>query len=112
MGRVTSWIYSPEEGGSTTTITEPNGSETAEHLNEAGLIAGVTRAAGTPLAATMTYEYNPADELVAITNAEGQTTEFSYGVNGDRTGEKNPEGDETTWKYNGAHEVTKETTPG
>lgn len=111
MGHVTSWSYAPEEEGSTTTITEPNGSETVEQFNQVGLISRLTRAAGTSLAATTTYEYNPADELTAVTNAEEQTTEFSYGPNGDKIGETDPEGNETTWTYNGAHEVTGETWP-
>jgi RHS repeat-associated protein len=111
MGRVTSWSYSLEEAGSTTTISEPNGSETVEQFNESGLVSSVTRAAGTPLAATTTYEYNPADELIAVTNPEEETTEVGYGVNGDKISETDPEGHETTWTYNRAHEVTAETWP-
>ena len=102
---------SPEEEGSTTTITEPNGSETVEQFNQDGLVSNITVAAGTPLAATTNYEYDPADELIAVTNAEEQTTELSYGPNGDKIGETDAEGNETTWTYNGAHQVTGETWP-
>lgn len=111
MGRVTLWNYSPEEEGSTTTITEPNESETVEHFNGSGLIASVTRAAGTPSAVTTSFEYDPADELIATTNGEEQTTEFGYGPDGDKVSETDPEGDETSWTYNEAHEVMSETWP-
>lgn len=111
MGRVTSWTYTFEKGGSTTAITEPNGSETVERFDESGLIGSVTRASGTPQAATTTYEYNPDDELTAVTDADERTTVFSYGLNGDKVGEADPEGDETKWTYNEAHEVVSETTP-
>jgi RHS repeat-associated protein len=111
MGRVTHWVYEPGEEGSTTTITEPNGSETEEQFNQDGLVSSVTRAAGTPLAATTTYEYDPAEELSAVTNPEGQTTEFAYDGEGNKISETNPEGDETIWTYNDAHQVTNETSP-
>jgi RHS repeat-associated protein len=111
MGRVTHWAYEPGEEGSTTTITEPNGSETEEQFNQDGLVSSVTRATGTSLATTTTYEYNPAEELTAITNSEGQTTEIVYDGEGNKIGETNPEGDATTWTYNGAHQVISEALP-
>jgi RHS repeat-associated protein len=111
MGRVTHWAYSSGEGAPTTTITEPNGSKTVEQFNSEGLIMSATKAAGTPIAATTTYEYNPAEELTALTNPDGQTTEFTYDGEGNKIGETSPEGDETAWTYDGAHEVTSETKP-
>jgi RHS repeat-associated protein len=111
MGRVTHWAYSSGEGAPTTTITEPNGSETVEQFNSEGLITSATKAAGTPIAATTTYEYNPAEELTARTNADGQTTEFEYDEEGDKIGETGLEGEETTWTYDGAHRVLAETNP-
>ena len=111
MGRVTHWAYSSGEGAPTTTITEPNGSETVEQFNSEGLITSATKAAGTPIAATTTYEYNPAEELTARTNPDGRTTEFAYDEEGDKIGETSPEGEETTWTYDGAHRVLTETNP-
>jgi RHS repeat-associated protein len=111
MGRVTHWAYSSGEGAPTTTITEPDGSETVEQFNSEGLITSATKAAGTPIAATTTYEYNPAEEVTALTNPDGQTTEFEYDEEGNKIGETGPEGEETTWTYDGAHRVLTETNP-
>ncbi len=111
MGRVTHWSYSSGEGAPTTTITEPNGSETVDQFNSEGLITSATKAAGTPIAATTTYEYNSAEELTARTNPDGQTTKFEYDEEGNKIGEKGPEGEETTWTYDGAHRILTETNP-
>jgi RHS repeat-associated protein len=111
MGRVTHWDYSPGEEVSTTTITEPNGSETVEQFNQDGLISSLTRAAGTALATTTTYGYNQLEELTSATNPEERTTDFAYDGEGNKIGETDPAGHETTWTYNDAHEVTSETLP-
>jgi RHS repeat-associated protein len=105
------WAYAPIYTGTETTITEPNGSTTVEQFNEYGSPTSVTRAAGTTLAATTIDSYNGADELLSSTNPDKHATEYGYSVAGDRTSEKNADGDETKWEYDGTHDVTAITTP-
>ena len=111
MSRKRSWKYAAVEGGSETTMTEPNGSETVEKFNTLGLPTSVTRASGTAIAATTTYEYNGADELTAVTDPNKHKTEYGYDSSGNRTSEKNADGDETKWKYDSKHDIETETTP-
>jgi RHS repeat-associated protein len=105
------WAYAPIYTGTETTITEPNGSTTVEQFNEYGSPTSVTRAAGTPLAATTTDSYNGSDELLSSTNPDKHTTEYGYDAAGDRTSEKNADGDETKWEYDSTHDVTGITLP-
>jgi RHS repeat-associated protein len=111
MSRIRKWSYSAAEGlGSETTITEPNGSVTAEQFNTAGEPTSVTRAAGTSIATMTTYQYNGAQELTAVVNPEGNETEYGYDGAGNRTSEKNADGDETKWTYDSTHDVETTTT--
>ncbi len=112
MSRKRSWKYVPTEHGSETTITEPNGATTVEQFNEYGSPTSVTHASGTSIAATSTDEYNGADELLAVTDPDKHKTEYGYDASGNRTSEKNADGDETKWRYDSEHDVETETTPG
>jgi RHS repeat-associated protein len=111
LSRKRSWKYVTIEGGTETTITEPNGSETVEKFNPMGLPTSVTRASGTAIAAATTYAYNGSDELTAVTDPNKHTTEFGYNAAGDLTSEKNADGDEKKWTYDKAHDVETFTTP-
>ena len=112
MSRKRTWRYTPTEAGSETTITEPNGSTTVEQFNIYGSPTSVTRASGTSIAATTAYEYNGADELIAVIDPNSHKTEYSYDSAGDRTSEKNTDDDETKWEYDSTHDVTAVTFPG
>jgi RHS repeat-associated protein len=112
MSRKRTWKYATApENGTETTIIEPNGSETVEQFNEDGSPTSITHAAGTSIAATTTYEYNEADELVAVTDPNKHKTEYAYDAAGNKISEKNADGDETKWKYDSAHDIETETTP-
>jgi RHS repeat-associated protein len=111
MSRKRTWKYATTEAGSETTITEPNGSTTVEKFNLAGQLVNVTRASGTSIAATTTYEYNGFNELVAVTDPNKHKTEYGYDAAGNRTSEKDADGDETKWKYDSTHDVEAVTTP-
>ena len=111
LSRKRKWTYATMETGTETTITEPNGSETAEQFNKDGLPTSVTRAAGTPIAATTTNEYNSADELVATIDPNKHKTEYGYNSVGDKTSEKNADGDEKKWTYDSKHDIETETSP-
>lgn len=111
MSRKRSWKYATIEGGAETTITEPNSSETVEKFNEIGRPTSVTRASGTSIAATTTYEYNKADEPTTVTDPNKHKTEYGYNAAGDKTSEKDPNGGEKKWTYDSTHDLETETTP-
>ncbi len=111
LSRKRTWKYATTETGTETTITEPNNATTVEQFNEYGSPTSVTHAYGTSIAATTAYEYNGADELVAVTDPNKHKTEYSYDSEGNRTSEKNADSDETKWKYDSKHDIETETTP-
>jgi RHS repeat-associated protein len=111
MSRKREWKYAITATGTETTITEPNGAVTVEQFNAQGLPVEVTHASGTAGAATTTYEYNSANELIAVTDPNKHKTEYGYDEAGNRTSEKDPDGDETKWKYDSKHDIETETTP-
>jgi RHS repeat-associated protein len=109
--RIRKWSYTTTGSGTETTITEPNGSITVEQFNAAALLTSVTRAYGTSDATTTTNEYNKSDELIAATDPDKHRTEYGYDSSGNRTSEKNADGDERKWTYDGKHDIETETTP-
>jgi RHS repeat-associated protein len=112
LGRKRTWEYGAgEDGNTSTTITEPNGSVTYEEFNSEGSPTKVTRAFDTSDAATTTYQYNADDELIAVTDPDGHETTYTYGATGDRTSETDPDGNETKWEYDSTHDVIGITTP-
>lgn len=111
MSRKRTWKYIQYEKGSETIITEPDGSLTVEDFNEFGSPTSVTCAAETSLAATTTYKYNSAGELMAVVDPNGHETEYGYNASGDRTSEVNADKDETKWEYDSTHDVTGITRP-
>ena len=112
LSRKRTWKYATApENGTETKISEPNGSETVEQFNEDGLPTSVTRAAGTSIAATTTFEYNSSFELTALIDPNKHKTEYGYDSAGNRTSEKNADGDEKKWKYDRTHDIETETTP-
>jgi YD repeat-containing protein len=111
MSRKRSWTYATITSGTETTITEPNGSTTVEKFNEYGSPTSVTHASGTSIAATTTYEYNEADELIATIDPNKHKSEYGYDSSGDLTSEKNADGDEKKWTYDSTHDIETETTP-
>ena len=111
MSRKRTWKYATAEPGTETTITEPNGASTVERFNEQGSPTSVTHAAGTSIAATTTYEYNSADELMSVSDPNKHKTEYAYEPAGNRTSQKDANGDETKWTYDSTHDVETVTTP-
>jgi RHS repeat-associated protein len=111
LGRERKWKYSGTETEPETTITEPNSSTTVEKFNTLGLPTSVTRASGTSIAATTTYEYNSSDELIVVTDPNKHKTEYGYDSAGNKTSEKDANGNETKWTYNSTHDVETMTLP-
>lgn len=112
LSRKRAWEYATSEGLAETRITEPNGSTTIEKFNEFGSPISVTRASGTAIASTTSYEYNAGDELKAVVDPNKHVTEYGYDAAGDRISETNPDDDETKWEYDSSHDVTGITRPG
>jgi RHS repeat-associated protein len=103
--------YATLESGAETKITEPNGSETVEKFNPAGLPTKVTRASGTSIAATTEYEYDGSYNRTAIIDPNKHTTKYGYNTTGDRISETDANGNETKWTYDSTHDVETTTTP-
>jgi RHS repeat-associated protein len=105
------------ETGKETKIIEPNGSETVETFNIAGLPTKITRASETGIAATTEYKYDTSYELTTITDPNKHITRHTYmsqgGIptTGDMTSETDPNGAETKWTYDSTHDVETMTTP-
>ena len=111
MERKRKWKYANTESGTETTITEPNGSETIEQFNIAGLPTSITHASGTSVAATTTNEYDPTYNLIAVTDPNKHTVIYGYNAAGDRTSETDALEHKTEWAYNSTHDVTSTTNP-
>jgi RHS repeat-associated protein len=111
LERKRKWKYATTESGTETTITEPNGSETVEQFNIAGLPTSITHASGTSLAATTTDEYDPTYNLIAVTDPNKHTVKYGYNAAGDRTSETDALEHKTEWTYNATHDVTSTTNP-
>ena len=117
MERKRELTYTPLESpmhvviGTETKIIEPNGSETVEQFNTAGLLTKITRASGTAVAATTEYEYDSSDNLLAVTDPNKHTTKYGYNATGDKTSETDPNSNETKWTYDATHDVETVTTP-
>jgi RHS repeat-associated protein len=111
MERKRTLEYSKTATESETKIKEPNGAVTVRKFNSAGLLISSTRASGTGLAATTTYGYDNALNLVAITDPLGHTTKYGYDAEGNRTSAKDGNGNETKWTYDKTHDLLTTTTP-
>jgi RHS repeat-associated protein len=107
-GHERKWSYGTNE----TTITEPNGSETLEIFNAADELTKVVEAKGTSIEKVTEYEYNGTTfALTKLIDPSKHITEYGYDEEGNRTSEKDPNGDEHKWKYDNKHNIETETTP-
>jgi YD repeat-containing protein len=107
-GRKTTWKYEPFH----TTITDKaTGAVTDEWFNSNNQPYSITHGFGTALATTETFTYNAAGLLAGRTDGAGHTTIYGYDAEGNRTSERNAEGNETSRTFNGAHQVLNETQP-
>jgi len=101
VGRLTTFAYS----GATTTVTLPGGSVTTYTFNQ-GQPASITTATGTPLAATTTYAYDTAGNLVSQTDPLGHTTTYTYDDAGNALTTTDPLGKVTTRTFDSLRDVT------
>lgn len=97
--------------GGTTTITDGHGNVTSETYANLELLS-VTHGAGTPAAATTTYQYDPATlGRTVITDPLGHVTTNTYDSDGNLLSTTDPLGNTTSYGYNGFDEATFKTTP-
>lgn len=106
--RKATWIY---EGFHTIITNQATGAVTDEWFNSNNQPTLITRGFGTPDAGTESFSYTAAGLLVSKTNGNGDTTTYGYDGQGNRTSERDAEGDEAKWTFNGAHQLLTATTP-
>jgi len=114
MGRVTKFSYIGDNysalGGSTT-VTDPDGNVTIQRYVN-GELGSVTRASGTPMAATTSYTYDPATLGVAsVTDPLGNVTVHTYDEAGNLLGTTDPLNRKTTYTYDALGDLLSKTTP-
>jgi RHS repeat-associated protein len=101
-----------EYGGFQTKITnEATGAVTLEQFTSSDEPAAITRGYGTALATTEYFTYNENGYVTSETNGDGQTTNYGYGAEENRTSMLDPEEHETKWTYDTKHDVDTMTTP-
>ncbi len=80
-GLITHFVYSGDNysaSGGTTTITDPHGNVTVENFTS-GVVLSETKAAGTPNAATWTYQYDRNTfGVTSVTDPDNNTTTSTY----------------------------------
>ena len=114
MGNVTSFDYSGMNASTltgTVVETDPDSNETQYTFNDGSLTQMVT-AYGTASAATTTYQVDPSTLLNdAVTDANGNATEYTYDGDGNVLTSTNALSHVTSYSYNAFDEVTCEALP-
>ena len=99
IGRVTSFAFD----GNATTVTAPDGSkEIDEYTN--GVVAKITKAAGTALQQLWTYQYDSAFDRTVSTDPMGRSTSSTFDADGNSVSTTDPLGRTTTSTFNALHE--------
>jgi RHS repeat-associated protein len=106
LHRSTTWSY----GLGQTTITDPNGNITVERYSFAELTSR-TRGFGTPQAATWTYDYDRADNISAVTDPNGRTTQMVHDDADNLVSVTDPLARRTTYTYDTLNDLTSATDP-
>jgi RHS repeat-associated protein len=113
-GNKTTWSYSGDPTsttGGTTTMTDPDGDVTTYQYSDLELMS-VTHASGTSLAATTSYNYDPATlGVTSVTDPDGNVTNSTYDSEGNLLSTTDPLGNATSYSYNSFNEVLSKTTP-
>ena len=133
-GQATTWSYTTgSDGATTTTVTDPRGTQRVLNF-VSNILTSQTAAAGTPSSATTRYQdfdgslqprtiidpnggktqltYDALGDVLSVTDAKQQRTDFSYNAQGDRLTSKQPGAlNPTSWTYNPDGLVTSQTDP-
>ena len=113
-GLETTWGYSGDPtstAGGTTTMTDAHGNVTV--YNYANLeLTSVIHGAGTSIAATTSYTYDPSTLGVAtLTDPDGNVTDNSYDANGNLLNSTDPLGDATSYTYDSLDDLASLVSP-
>lgn len=113
-GGVTTWSYTGDPtsaSGGTTTMTDPDGNTTIYQYANLELMS-VTHAAGTPIAATTSYTYDPATlGVTSVADPGGNITTSSYDSSGNLVSTTDPLGNTTSYSYSNLNELLSKTDP-
>jgi RHS repeat-associated protein len=114
LNRTTTLAYSGDPttiAGSTTTITDPRGNITTQTYVQLQM-QSITRAFGTPQAATTTYSYDPFTNNVASkTDPNTHTTSYTWDNRGNQTSSTDPLGRTTSTSWTALNEPLNVTDP-
>jgi RHS repeat-associated protein len=113
VGNVWTFAYldGDSTGSSTVTVTNPGGDRTVEEYVD-GQLRSQTNAAGTPEAATTTYEYDEAtSQPTVVTDPTGSQTRYTYDAAGNQLTATDPLGRTTNWTYDSDNNPTSVTNP-
>ncbi len=114
LGRTTTLAFSGDPtttGGGTTTVTDPRGNVTTQDYQELQM-QSITRAVGTPAAATTTYSFDPFTlEVASKTDPNGHTTTYTYDRRGNLLSTTDPLGRTTSLSWTGLNEPASVTDP-
>jgi RHS repeat-associated protein len=100
-GRDWQWAYD----GATTTITDPRGTVTKQRF-DANRLVGLTRAVGTPLEATTTFDYDADGNPTVRHNPDGTQTSSTWTSRGDLASSTDADGNTTHYEWNDHHRMT------
>jgi RHS repeat-associated protein len=113
-GLATKWSYSGDpttSTGSTTTITDPHGNVTTQTYENLQMLSATT-GAGTPAAATTSYQYDPNTlGVTQVTDPHGHVSTNTYDGDGNLLSSTDALGHTTTYTYNALDEVLSKTSP-
>ena len=113
LDRIWTFAYGTTTGdASTVTITAPGDVTTVETYVD-GQLRSQTKAAGTPDAATTTWEYDPTtSQPVTVTGPDQQAERYTYDSNGNLLTHTDPLQRTTRWTYNATGDMTSIEAPG
>ncbi|HEV3231057.1 MAG TPA: RHS repeat-associated core domain-containing protein, partial [Candidatus Dormibacteraeota bacterium] len=93
-----------------TTITDPDNVVTSQQYAN-GVLASVTRAVGTPLAATWSYAYDGSYNLATTTDPDNHAWRATWDAHGNQLTATDPLNRVTTWTYDALNDRTSVVDP-
>ena len=105
-GKITT---STSYNGLTTTVTDPNGNQTAHTSDGLGRLTTVQEYSGKSVYATTSYAYDVADHLLTTTDAKSNVTTLQYDWSGRKTSMKDPDMGTWTYQYDPLGNLTQQT---
>ena len=105
-GKITT---STSYNGLTTTVTDPNGNQTARTSDGLGRLTTVQEYSGKSVYATTLYTYDVADHLLTTKDAQGNVSTLQYDWSGRKASMKDPDMGTWTYQYDPLGNFTQQT---